>query len=506
MSALNLKNIIGVIGAGSMGAGVAQVAASAGHIVLLFDTSQGAAEKGIERTTKGLDKLVQRERISAQQRDDLMARIKPVASLDELAPATLIIEAIVEDLAIKQGVFQQLENICSDATIFASNTSSLSITAIAAALKNSQRFVGMHFFNPAPVMKLVEVISGLATEQTIAQTIFDTAEAWGKKAVQVKSSPGFIVNRVARPFYAEALRLLQEGASNPATIDAILRDCGTFRMGAFELMDLIGHDVNYAVTKSVFDAYHGDPRFMPSLLQKELVDGGFLGIKSGHGFYEYDEGQCKPEADCCAPQSFDSPVFLTGQTHWVQDFAVLIEQAGITLNRSETDDDILQTEYFTLCQSDGRMATLRAEQENMRNLILFDLAMDYAKTPRIVLAAADQTEQNAIDKAVGFLQRLGKQVTVIDDIAGLCLLRTVSMLINEAADTVNQQVCSIEAVDIAMQSGVNYPLGPFAWADKIGINKILEVLDNLQDNYGEDRYRASPFLIRRAASGKQFHD
>jgi 3-hydroxybutyryl-CoA dehydrogenase len=506
MSALNTQKIIGVIGAGSMGAGVAQVAASAGHIVLLFDASQGAAEKGIERSAKGLDKLVQRERITTQQRDDLVARIKPVDSLDELTPAALIIEAIVEDLATKQRVFQQLENICSDDTIFATNTSSLSITAIASALKNPQRFVGMHFFNPAPIMKLVEVISGLATGQAIAETIFDTAEAWGKKAVRVKSSPGFIVNRVARPFYAEALRILQEGASNPATIDAILRDCGTFRMGAFELMDLIGHDVNYAVTKSVFDAFHGDPRFMPSLLQKELVDGGFLGIKSGHGFYNYSENSCKPQPDCCAPQPFDSPVFLTGQTAWVQAFADLIEQAGITLNRSETDDDILQTEYFTLCQSDGRMATLRAEQENMRNLILFDLAMDYAKTPRIVLAAADQTEQSAIDKAVGLLQRLGKQVTVIDDIAGLCLLRTVSMIINEAADTVNQQVCSIEAVDIALQSGVNYPLGPFAWADKIGIGKILEVLDNLQDNYGEDRYRASPLLIRHAASGKQFHD
>ena len=505
MTALQTDNIIGVIGAGAMGAGVAQVAANAGHIVLLFDAIAGAAEKGIERTAKGLDKLVQRERISARQRDDLVARIKPVDSLEELAPAALIIEAIVEDLAIKQSVFQQLETICPQDTLFASNTSSLSITAIASALTHPQRFIGMHFFNPAPIMKLVEVISGLATDPAIAGIIFDTAEAWGKKAVHVKSSPGFIVNRVARPFYAEALRILQEGASNPATIDAILRDCGAFRMGAFELMDLIGHDVNYAVTQSVFDAYHGDPRFTPSLLQKELVDGGFLGIKSGRGFYDYADGQCKPAADCCAPQTFDSAVFLTGQADWVLAFGGLIEQAGITLNRSETDDDILQTEAFTLCQSDGRMATLRAEQENMRNLIVFDLARDYASTPRIVLAAADQTDQKAIDQAVGFFQRLGKQVTLIDDIAGLCLLRTVSMIINEAADTVNQQVCSSAAVDIAMQAGVNYPLGPLAWADQIGIAKVLDVLDNLQDNYGEDRYRASPLLIRHAASGKKFH-
>ena len=506
MSALDTTKIIGIVGAGAMGAGMAQVAASAGHPVLLYDADENAATKGIARTASGLDKLVARERISQQQRDDLIARIKPVQSLQDLAPASLVIEAIVEDLAIKQSVFQQLEAICSDDTILASNTSSISITAIAAALNKPQRFAGMHFFNPAPIMKLVEIISGLATDKAIADTLFELATDWGKKAVHVKSSPGFIVNRVARPFYAEALRILQEGAASPQTIDAILRGCGNFRMGPFELMDLIGHDVNYAVTQSVFDAFYGDSRFTPSLLQKERVDAGFLGVKSGRGFYDYAEGSSKPEADYCPAQTFDSPVYMTGRGDWVQAFAEMIQSHGITLNRSSSDDCILQSEFFTLCQSDGRMATLRAEQENLSNLILFDLSIDYITSSLIVLAAADQTDTVAVDKAVGFFQRLGKQVILVDDIAGMCLMRTVCMLANEAADTVNQQVCSSEAVDTAMQAGVNYPLGPLAWADRIGIRKVLEVLDNLQDHYGEDRYRASPLLIRKAAAGSRFHD
>jgi len=230
------------------------------------------------------------------ERNALLARISIVDELAGLASAALVIEAIVEKLEVKQQVFAELENLCGDDVILASNTSSLSITAIGAGLVRPERLVGMHFFNPAPIMKLVEVVSGLATDSEVAASIFATAENWGKLAVHACSTPGFIVNRVARPFYAEGLRLLQEGAADVATIDAILRDCGGFRMGPFELMDLIGHDVNYAVTESVHAACYGDQRFTPSLLQKELVDGGFLGIKSGRGFYQHGDGAEKPVA------------------------------------------------------------------------------------------------------------------------------------------------------------------------------------------------------------------
>ena len=234
MSALQTNRIIGVVGAGAMGSGIAQVAAKAGHPVLLYDTVDDAAQKALQRIGAGLGKLVERGRMNEDERSALLGRITVVEQLERMAPAALVIEAIVEKIDVKQQLFAELEDICGDDVILASNTSSLSITAIGSALKRPRRLLGMHFFNPAPIMQLVEIVSGLATDRDIAESIFATAQSWGKLAVHAKSTPGFIVNRVARPFYAEALRLLQEGAADVATIDAVMRDCGGFRMGPFE--------------------------------------------------------------------------------------------------------------------------------------------------------------------------------------------------------------------------------------------------------------------------------
>ena len=286
MTALNTNARIAVIGAGAMGAGIAQVAAQAGHPVLLLDNRPGAAAQAIEGIDRQLGKRVEKGKLSAEARTATIARLQAVEAIEALADCELIIEAIVENLEVKRALFRQLESICGEHCILASNTSSLSITSIAAQLKHPQRLLGLHFFNPAPVMALVEIVSGLASDPALAECLYDTAKAWGKKPVHTRSTPGFIVNRVARPFYAESLRLLQEGAADCPTLDALMRDAGGFAMGAFELTDLIGHDVNYAVTCSVFDAYYGDTRFLPSLIQKELVDAGRLGRKSGHGFYQ----------------------------------------------------------------------------------------------------------------------------------------------------------------------------------------------------------------------------
>jgi 3-hydroxybutyryl-CoA dehydrogenase len=504
MAALDTTTTIAVIGAGTMGAGVAQVAAKAGHPVLLYDAVEGAAKIGIERTASGLDKLVARGRMSEQDRDALINRITPIEQIEQLAPATLFIEAIVEHLDIKQQLFQQLEDIGGEDAILATNTSSISVTAIGAELKRPERLVGMHFFNPAPIMKLVEIVSGLATDQAIADSVFDTAQAWGKQVVHARSTPGFIVNRVARPFYAEGLRILQEGASDAATIDAIMRDCGGFRMGPFELMDLIGHDVNYAVTCSVFDAYYGDPRFQPSLIQKELVDAGFLGRKSGRGFFDYGDSAETPKAASCAPCTAASEVSVSGQNSMADTFAEMLSAAGLKVTRIDSDEFAIISEQCTLKLTDGRMATQRAREEFCPNLLLLDLALDYRDARRLVISAADQAEPAAIEEMTGVLQATGKTISQIDDISGLCVMRTVCMLANEGADAVNQQVCDAAAVDVAMQGGVNYPAGPLAWADKIGIDHVLDVLDNLQQTYGEDRYRVSPLIIRLAAAGRGF--
>jgi len=506
MSALDRSQVIAVVGAGAMGAGIAQVAARAGHTVLLYDAFDGAAEKGFERIADGLSRLVERGRMAEAERSALLQRIKIVDELQALAPAALVIEAIVEKLEIKQRLFDELEDICGAEVILASNTSSLSITAIGAPLRRPERLLGMHFFNPAPIMKLVEIISGLATDRELAETIFATAEGWGKLAVHARSTPGFIVNRVARPFYAEALRLLQEGAADVATIDAVMRDAGGFRMGPFELMDLIGHDVNYAVTESVHAAYYGDQRFVPSLLQKELVDGGFLGRKSGRGFYNYAEGAETPEPYTCDDRPAPGRVVVQGDSPWREDLLRLCAGNEIEVGQEQADEFLIRCGEATLCLTDGRMATVRALEDDIDNLVLFDLALDFEATPRIAMSRADGTSDTALDAAIGFWQKLGKQVSLIDDVAGLCLMRTVCMLGNEAADAVNQQVCNASAVDIAMQGGLNYPRGPLAWVDAIGLDTVLEVLDSLVQNYGEDRYRPSPLLIRHVAGGRNFHE
>jgi 3-hydroxybutyryl-CoA dehydrogenase len=506
MVALNKQQTVAVVGAGTMGAGIAQVAANAGHSVLLFDMSDEAASRGLVDISTGLDRQVARGRMSIDDRDALLKRITISSDLGQLAPSSLIIEAIVEDLTIKQQLFTDLETICDQNCIFATNTSSISVTALAAKLNHPGRLLGMHFFNPAPVMKLVEIISGLATDSKLAEVVFNTAESWGKQAVHASSTPGFIVNRVARPFYAESLRLLQEGAADVATLDAIIRDAGGFRMGPFELMDLIGQDVNYAVTCSVHQAYYGDQRFTPSLLQKELVDGGFLGRKSGRGFYRYGDEIEKPAAvdyPRCDPPA---QLIFVGESRDSELLKTMILDAGLSVDHQMGESFSIVGESFTLCQTDGRMATQRAVQDDIENLVLFDLALDYSDAKRICLSTADGVDPSAVEATCGLFQAVGMQVNLIDDIAGLCLMRTVCMLINEAADAVNQQVCNVKAVDVAMVGGLNYPKGPLAWADQIGLDRVLQVLDHLVETYGENRYRPSPLLIRRVAAGRNFHD
>lgn len=499
------NSVIGVIGAGTMGAGIAQVAAKAGHQVLLFDAAEGAAERGRDNIARGLQKLVARGKMSGEEVEALVGRIQTIASLQEMAPAALVIEAIVERLDVKQSVFGQLEEICTDTTVLATNTSSISVTAIGSALKRPQNLVGMHFFNPAPIMKLVEVISGLDTDPNVAQAIFDLSARWGKKPVHAKSTPGFIVNRVARPFYAEGFRILQEGGTDYATIDAIMRETGGFRMGPFELTDLIGHDVNYAVTSSVFAAYYHDQRFLPSLIQLELVNAGHLGRKSGKGFYDYSEGAELPRpqtAEAAEAAAKPATVTIEGDLGVAEPLAARFEAAGIPVVRAEGEGRICVGDA-TLMLTNGQFTTLRAADTGYRNLIQFDLALDYATCTRMALAPADQADENSLRQAIGLFQAAGMAVSVIDDIPGMVVMRTLAMLANEGFDAVNQQVCSEEAVDIAMQGGVNYPRGPISWARAVGLGRILNVLRNLGASYGEDRYRPSPLLLRKVAGGRK---
>lgn len=286
---------VGVLGAGTMGRGIAQVAATFGHNVTIHDADYGALMRTQESLEKTHARLVEKGRIDRSEADSILSRLHYVDDMEDLSGCAIVIEAIIEYLEDKQSAFSDLDGLVSEDAILGTNTSSLSITSIASACSHPERVVGTHFFNPAPLMTLVEIVPGLATSDTSVNDARDLIESWGKTTVQVRDTPGFIVNRVARPFYGEALRILDEGIADVATIDWALRELGGFRMGPFELMDLIGNDVNLTVTESVFEAFYFDPRFKPSFTQQRLVEAGRLGRKSGRGYYNYGPGASKPE-------------------------------------------------------------------------------------------------------------------------------------------------------------------------------------------------------------------
>lgn len=386
---------VGIIGSGTMGSGIAQVAATSGCQVNLFDANRAVLEKSKISLEKILIRLIEKGQIDTSEKNRIQSNINYVDSLEKLSDSDLIIEAIIENLEIKKKVFSELEPMVSDDCIIASNTSSLSIASIAASLKNPKRCVGIHFFNPAPLMKLVEVIPAIQTSYETLEKSIDTISSWGKTVAIAKDTPGFIVNRVARPFYSEALRIYEEGVASFQAIDNSLKNLGGFRMGPFELMDFIGNDINFTVTETVFKSFFFDPRYKPSFTQKRFAEAGYLGRKSGIGFYEYDKNN---------------------------------QIVPLDKNESKIDSTLSQ--------------------------LIFD--------------------------------------------------RVLVMLINEAADTLFWNIATAMDIDNAMTKGVNYPKGLLAWADEKGIDWCVNQMDQLYDEYREDRYRCSPILRKMNREKKNF--
>ena len=492
-----------VVGAGIMGAGIAQVAAQAGHPVWLHDVREGAAAEAKARLARSLDALVAKGRLSAEALTQTLARITPVSALAEAAGARLVVEAIVEKLDVKRALFRELEGLVAPDCVLATNTSSISVTAIANGLAHPERLVGMHFFNPVPLMKLVEVVSGLQTAPAVAEAISALSVAWGKTPVHAKSTPGFIVNRIARPYYAETLALLLEQAATPAVLDACLRAAG-FRMGPCELMDLIGHDTNFSVTQSVYEANFFDKRFMPSLVQRELVDGGLLGRKSGRGFYVYpDDGAALPVAVHGAPDTAGA-VTVHGQGPIADALAqaataALADQGWGPARVTDSGWTGLEIDGARLMLTDGRSASQVAAETGCRDVALFDRPVRLPVAPGTALAwaLAEGASPAWRAQAPAWLAALGFAPLPLADVPGLVVARTLAMLINEAADAVLQGVCTPEGADAAMKLGVNYPAGPFEWLAAWRASEVAALLDALDAHHRGERYRVSPWLRRR---------
>lgn len=500
---MDTLHTVGVVGAGTMGAGIAQVAAAAGHTVLLCDALPGVAESAKARMVDTLAKLVGKGRMTAADRDALLGRIQPCAEIAALAPARLVIEAIVENLAAKQSLFRQLETLVAPDAILATNTSSLSVTEIAASLAQPGRFAGMHFFNPAPLMPLVEIIAGNATTPAVLDELVATAHAWGKNPVRAQDSPGFIVNRGARPFYGEALRFLEEKGADAATIDSLLRAAG-FRMGPLELIDLVGLDISLAVSRSISEACPDETRYQPSRIIEEHVAAGRLGRKSGRGFYDYSAAG-KPSRTAmppCAPPTHVSVHGNLGPAGALLEFW-LSHGVEFSLVDAGHGSGWLEVEGVHVALTDGRTARELVAEDGIP-WVVFDLSLNYLATSHLAIAASDPAEP-AVQQVIGLFQLGGKAVSLVPDLHGLLVARTLTMLMNESADIVARGVASVADVDTAMVKGLNFPGGPLGWADRIGTRYAITLLDHLATTYG-DRYRANVLLRQHAEHGGKFHD
>ncbi|AQS68630.1 3-hydroxyacyl-CoA dehydrogenase [Streptomyces pactum] len=493
MTALDLSSPVAVVGTGTMGQGIAQVALVAGHPVRLYDAVPGRARAAADAIGARLDRLVEKERLTGAERDAARDRLRPAEALADLADCALVAEAVLERLDVKQELFRALEDVVGDDCLLATNTSSLSVTAIGGALRAPGRFVGLHFFNPAPLLPLVEVVSGFATDAAAATRAYETARAWGKTPVACADTPGFVVNRVARPFYAEALAVHELRAADPATIDAVLRESGGFRMGAFELTDLIGQDVNESVTHSVWESFFQDARFTPSLAQRRLVESGRLGRKSGQGWYDYRDGAERPEPHTAEPADRPAHVVVEGDLGPAAELVTLIREAGIEVRAEpEGSGSLVLPGGGRLHLTDGQTSV------ELGDTVHFDLALDYRRATRIALASSEHVSPRTLAEATGLFQALGKKVSVVGDVPGMIVARTVARIVDLAYDAVARGVASAHDVDTAMRLGVNYPLGPLEWGRRLGPRWVYELLGELHVREPSGRHAPSLALHRHA--------
>jgi 3-hydroxybutyryl-CoA dehydrogenase len=478
--------VAGVAGAGTMGRGIAQVLAQCGARTLIFDAQPGAAAKARQALGEALARLAEKGRLADPQA--VLSRIEVVSSLEAFAPCHVVVEAIVEDLAAKKSLFGALEVIVGESTILASNTSSLSVTAMAAVCKRPGRIAGYHFFNPVPVMKIVEVVDGVMTQPWVGEALAGLARRFGHTPIRCKDTPGFVVNHAGRAFVPEALRILSEGIAEPATIDRILVEAAGFRLGPFGLMDLVGLDVNHAVMKSMYQQYFEEPKYKPSFLVEPRVAAGLLGRKSGRGWFEYaPDVKLPPEPP--APSARPATVWA------VPELRELVSTLGAKLEPRPSP----QTINFVAPL--GRDCTAAALQEKLdpARTVALDPLFGFAK--RRTLMVNPLTRKDTREAAHALLASDGVRVSVINDSPGFVAQRVVAHIVNVGCDIAQMRIAAPEDLDRAVMLGLGYPRGPLAMGDALGAKRILEILSAMHELYQEPRYRPSPWLRRRAELG-----
>jgi 3-hydroxybutyryl-CoA dehydrogenase len=488
---------LGIVGTGTMGRGIAQIAAQAGVRVVLYDTRSDAAPAARDYVTTSLARLAEKGKIAADAASRAAGLLDIAKVLGNLSPCHVVIEAVAEDLEIKRELFQHLESVVAADCLLATNTSSLQVTAIAAACKRPERVGGFHFFNPVPLMKVVEVIDGLLSAPWVAEALTALAHRCGHTPVRAKDTPGFIVNHAGRGFGTEALQCLREGVAEFYEIDRILRDCAGFRMGPFELFDLTGLDVSHPVMESIYNQYYQEPRYRPSPLTGQRVVAGLLGRKSGnHGFYEYADSAAKPMPVAAVPNVAIPKVWIA--SHGFHDeLATAVAKLGAQLDRGDRPGP----DSLVLVAPLGRDATSTAVAEGVDPTRTVAVDALFGLTKRRTLMTTPATTAATRDAAHALLARDGVPVSVIRDSPGFVAQRVVAHIVNIGCDIVQQRICSPQDLDLAVTLGLGYPKGPLAWGDSIGPSRVLEILENLRAFYGDPRYRPSPWLKRRATLG-----
>jgi 3-hydroxybutyryl-CoA dehydrogenase len=490
----------GIVGTGAMGRGIAQMAAQAGSEVWLFDVQAGAAEAARATLQTTWQTLVGKNRMEASQMEACLARLRLATVLTDLAPCDLVVEAVVERLDVKQRLFTDLEGIVKPDAVLATNTSSLSVTSIGAALKRPSQLAGYHFFNPVPLMKVVEVIAGLKTSAAVCQRLTDFTRQFGHTPVAAQDTPGFIVNHAGRGYGTEALRVAGERVADFATIDRILKDQMGFKLGPFELMDLTALDVSHPVMESIYHQYFEEPRYRPSVITAQRLAGGVVGKKVGEGFYAYDKGAAQVPAEPAVPTVTElPPVWVSPKAARRPELYQLLKDLGA---RIETGATPTSAALILVAPLGLDVTTLAAvERLDASRTVGIDMMLDDASTRRRVLATNPATRADMRDAAHALFASDGKAVSVVRDSGGFVTQRVVATIVNIATDMCQQGICSPADLDVAVTLGLGYPMGPLAMGDRIGPTNVLEILFNLQTVYGDPRYRPSPWLRRRGALG-----